>query len=221
MLKCSRIHSKLSLRAIGNDMRWTAMTSLLNATGACAAYVGLPAHKFAFGEGPLAKKQRLTLSLHAQEIEHANRHRNATDSLDLLHKQVHAYTVEEADSVELEGALIDSAFFLQDQTAPQCRAHNAELGCTWLNEVACFSDRDQLSFPAVVAHKLELTMEVQRAQKWLAAPQNWTTEQLRGKSATERLCVIALVCPVWSSQPPSITGTMTLSEWRESTPHTP
>uniref|UniRef100_A0A7S3VZB0 TOD1/MUCI70 glycosyltransferase-like domain-containing protein n=1 Tax=Emiliania huxleyi TaxID=2903 RepID=A0A7S3VZB0_EMIHU len=160
---------------------------MLNATGACAAFVGLPAHRFAFGERPLATNQRLTLSLHAQEIEAASRHRSTTDSIDLLHKQVHAYTDEKAASVELEGALIDSAFFLQDQTAPQCRAHNAELGCTWLNEVACFSDRDQLSFPAVVAGKLQLTMEIQRGQKWLAAPQNWTTKQLFGKRATDRL----------------------------------
>ena len=91
------IDSKLS-QAIGNDMRLTVMTSLLNATGACAAFVGLPAHRFAFGERPLATNQRLTLSLHAQQIEAASRHRSTTDSIDLLHKQVHAYTVEKAAS---------------------------------------------------------------------------------------------------------------------------
>ena len=33
----------------------------------------------------------------------------------------------------------------------KCRNFNADLGCTWLDEIHCLSDRDQVSFPYAMA----------------------------------------------------------------------
>lgn len=38
-------------------------------------------------------------------------------------------------------------YIARDLRTPRCRAFAAALGCAWFDEVVCWSDRDQLSFP--------------------------------------------------------------------------
>lgn len=47
----------------------------------------------------------------------------------------------------LSNTHIDSSFFLRDIRSERCCSFIAELPCTWLHEIHCFSDRHQLSFP--------------------------------------------------------------------------
>lgn len=63
-----------------------------------------------------------------------------------LEAQVAAYQSVARDE-ELSLGLVDSAFVARDLSSPRCRRFNAALGCAWFDEIACYSDRDQLSFP--------------------------------------------------------------------------
>ena len=49
----------------------------------------------------------------------------------------------------LDDALIDSAFMVWDLRSERCQNFVATLTCTWLDEIHCYSDRDQVSFPYV------------------------------------------------------------------------
>ena len=51
----------------------------------------------------------------------------------------------------LSSYMVDSALFIRDMRSEECRKFNAELSCEWLQEIHCFSDRDQISFPFVLA----------------------------------------------------------------------
>ena len=48
--------------------------------------------------------------------------------------------------------LIDTAFIVYDMRTPHCRQFNGNLGCSWLDEIRCYSDRVQIFFPVVVAN---------------------------------------------------------------------
>ena len=47
--------------------------------------------------------------------------------------------------------LVDSAFIVYDMRNSTCRKFNGDFGCSWLNEIHCFSDRDQISFSHILA----------------------------------------------------------------------
>ncbi len=64
-----------------------------------------------------------------------------TSSLPLPKTQYH--------SSALDDALIDSAFIVWDLRSDRCQNFVATIGCTWLDEIHCYSDRDQVSFPYV------------------------------------------------------------------------
>jgi hypothetical protein len=49
----------------------------------------------------------------------------------------------------LDNALIDSALIVWDLRSKRCQNFIATLTCTWLDEIHCYSDRDQISFPYV------------------------------------------------------------------------
>ena len=49
----------------------------------------------------------------------------------------------------LDDALIDSAFIVWDLRSERCQNFVATLSCTWLDEIHCYSDRDQVSFPYI------------------------------------------------------------------------
>jgi hypothetical protein len=60
-------------------------------------------------------------------------------------------TTGQDDFLTLSDGLIDSAFIVWDRRSDRCRTFGADLACTWSDESRCFSDRDQLSFPAALA----------------------------------------------------------------------
>ena len=122
-----------------------------NATGgACATFLRLPPHRYAFGKrASRLPPSSLTLALHADTvIKSARSRKSVSDSLSTVHTQLAEYraAVPEIDAFST-AALIDSAYFVRDGSSTSCRHLNAALGCAWLSEIACYSDRDQLSFP--------------------------------------------------------------------------
>ncbi|GAX22151.1 hypothetical protein FisN_39Lh018 [Fistulifera solaris] len=46
----------------------------------------------------------------------------------------------------LDRSLIDSALMVWDMRTVTCKKYIGDLGCSWLDEIHCFSDRDQVSF---------------------------------------------------------------------------
>ncbi|GFH49211.1 hypothetical protein CTEN210_05687 [Chaetoceros tenuissimus] len=47
--------------------------------------------------------------------------------------------------------LVDTAFIFFYMCNLTCRKINGDFGCSWLNEIRCFSDRNQISFPYMLA----------------------------------------------------------------------
>ena len=120
--------------------------------GVCAAFVGLPLHRHAYGDGAVDAP---SLARHAETIlgARARGRPDVTDSEDALRAQVRAYAREGGAAAEPERsrALVDSAYLAFDRRDERCRRFHAALGCAWFDEVHCFSDRDQLSFPVALA----------------------------------------------------------------------
>jgi hypothetical protein len=69
---------------------------------------------------------------------------NPCHNFEIQHK---SYATSE--SLLLDKALIDSAFMVWDMRSPRCQKFVADISCTWLDEIHCYSDRDQVSFPFV------------------------------------------------------------------------
>ena len=198
------IDSKLDGDYQRNNERLNAMKNYVQRSrrgrdndGVCAVFIGLPAHPHAFGKGEL-DPSRLTLQLHAKTIRESNMHRNTTDDVTLVERQIDAYFVGKGSNAKrgLQLSLIDSAFFVRNHQTAECAAFNAQLGCAWLNEVSCYSDRDQLSFPAVVSSTLQL------------ATRDVPAAQLFGRNAKDRLFrdrsgkpCLAVLAPQRGAQP--------------------
>jgi len=52
--------------------------------------------------------------------------------------------------ISLNSGMIDSAVIAWDMSSERCRDFNTKITCTWLGEIECFGDRDQISFPEVL-----------------------------------------------------------------------
>ncbi len=64
--------------------------------------------------------------------------------------------------VDQSPPLIDTAFIVYDMRSTFCKEFNGDLGCSWLNEIHCYSDRDQISFPRIMTSSgLKLSPELQ------------------------------------------------------------
>jgi hypothetical protein len=148
----------------------------------CAAFIGLPQHRYAFG--PTAThvpRQSLNLRLHANTIIRGNRARNVTSSVDTLRAQISAYdewasTAPPAAATASSMTLIDSAFFAMDLSTQRCADFNLALGCVWFSEMACYSDRDQVSFPMAMARGLglgPLEMDNGKLSPWMGPEETY------------------------------------------------
>ena len=116
------------------------------ARGACLAAVGLPFHNNAYGPGAAAMRVP-SFSRHGATIVRSLAMRPLlTDNVRAVEAQMGAY-IREHGSSALSRDLIDSAYVARDLRSPRCRSFNAALGCAWFEEITCWSDRDQLSFP--------------------------------------------------------------------------
>lgn len=118
----------------------------------CASFVGLPQHQ-STTQGNLT-----TLANHCAAIIAASRYRPfVSDSLNILPKQCREYYARHKNRTDSKGAifhkhpLIDTAFIVWNMEVDVCRQFNANFGCTWFDEIHCFSDRDQVSFTTVLA----------------------------------------------------------------------
>jgi hypothetical protein len=142
-----------------------ATTAAANAV--CAGFYALPSHENSFGQYVAAaatadnnnherhqRPYRNQYLHHCETVVEALKIRHTvTDSRSALLHQCRAYVRQsrmrfDADLLSL--ALIDSAFMGWDLRQEHCRAFVADLTCTWLDELHCYSDRDQISFPQVI-----------------------------------------------------------------------
>lgn len=121
----------------------------------CLVAMGIPIHYNAFGDGA-----RIVETYHPKYHDHCDTVVKAiqdrptvTDSTETLLQQCRFYQGLNAsmsgDTVMLHRGLIDSAFMVWNQSE-KCRDFNSKLACTWSDEIQCFSDRDQISFPRVL-----------------------------------------------------------------------
>jgi hypothetical protein len=68
---------------------------------------------------------------------------NDEERIDLKNNQ------HQRQSLSLDDAMIDSAFIVWDLRTDRCKEVVATISCTWFDEIHCYSDRDQISFPYV------------------------------------------------------------------------
>ena len=136
----------------------------------CLAAVGLPPHGSSFGNisrtlGYLPRYQD-----HCDTVVNSIEARpNVTDSTDTLLQQCRTYQAHALPGVSLDRGLIDSAFMVWNQQSSRCRDFNAKLACTWSDEIQCYSDRDQISFPYVLGR---LGVRESSSSKWKNASRN-------------------------------------------------
>lgn len=122
-------------------------------TGSCVSLMGLPIH-----ENTMATADSLSVFNHCVALVRSSVARpQLSDDIDTAMMQCAKYYTIYADESRPDGKvfhqepMIDSAFMLFDMSSQSCRGFNGDLLCTWLNEVHCHSDRDQVSFTAALA----------------------------------------------------------------------
>ena len=119
----------------------------------CAGFTGLPFHKNSI----FKHSTKVTLESHCEAIVEASKLRpTVSDDLQGLIAQCQLYEemykgTDDKSRLFHQDPLVDSAFIVWDMQSEACRTFNANLGCSWLDEIHCYSDRDQVSFPLVLA----------------------------------------------------------------------
>jgi len=113
--------------------------------GACVSFRALPNDPAAVGmvqaEGPRFKYHCAVLV--------ASDRAGVTDDHETIRKQCNHYQRlgTDNDRISLDSGMVDSAVIAWDMRSERCRDFNSKLSCTWLGEIQCFGDRDQVSFP--------------------------------------------------------------------------
>jgi len=124
--------------------------------GTCSSFMGLPHHKYAVQDA-----KEVNVMAHCDTIVSASWSRpSVSDNLNVLRtqcerseKRLRNLLAQEARSEIFDKApLVDTAFIVYDMRTPECKQFNGNLGCSLLDEIHCYSDRDQVSFPLVVAN---------------------------------------------------------------------
>jgi hypothetical protein len=136
----------------------------------CLAAVGLPPHQSSFGNRSMLEGYRPRYQDHCDTVVNSIVARpNVTDSVDTLMEQCKTYQSLDLPGAELDRGLIDSAFIVWNQRSKRCRDFNAKLACTWSDEIQCYSDRDQISFPYILQR---LGLRESSLTKWKNAFRN-------------------------------------------------
>lgn len=120
--------------------------NVVQASHSCMAVVHMPSSRSTVGQD--FNTSVPTLAGHCNHLLHARA--NATDSSDAIRYQCDMYHYQPNERSYQNAALIDSALIVWDQSSSRCRQFNADLSCTWADEIVCNSDRDQISFPAAL-----------------------------------------------------------------------
>ena len=120
----------------------------------CSSYQALPHHKNTVFD----VNQPLDLMSHCKVIIAAAVKRpTVSDSLAGLMYQCELYYKKFSDQsnpasqVFHQHPLIDSAVIVWDMRTEACRQYNGNMLCSWMNEIHCHTDRDQVSYSAVLA----------------------------------------------------------------------
>jgi hypothetical protein len=112
--------------------------------GACVSFRALPNDAAAVG---WTRKGGPRFRYHCHTLETVDRP-GVTDDREIIRKQCDYYQGLHNDSyrTSLDSGMVDSAFILWDMRGARCLDFNTKLTCTWLGEIQCFGDRDQVSF---------------------------------------------------------------------------
>ena len=113
----------------------------------CSSFIGLPFHESTMGSA-FHNNTEVQFDAHCAAIEEAAAHRpDVSDSFQAIHEQCQVYRSENDQT--LSRYLVDSFFIVWDLRSKRCNQFIADMTCTWLDELHCYSDRDQLSLPQV------------------------------------------------------------------------
>ena len=137
--------------------------------GTCASFMGFPRHSNTLGSN-FTKLRSVTYEAQCTTVLEASKGRpTVSDNLDLLMAQCRMYGKEyrnTSSSSILDLSMIDSAFILYDMRTRECQQFISDLTCSWLDEIHCFSDRDQISFPkSLLVNDIELIRSFPKAKK--------------------------------------------------------
>ena len=125
----------------------------VEAQRSCVSYMGLPVIASTMGNDGWDVLRKADYYRHCEAIVGSSR-KDVTDDREGLMAQCLKYIYEaylETGSLHtLSDHLIDSALIVWDLRPKRCREFNSALQCKWFNEIDCFSDRDQVSFPYVL-----------------------------------------------------------------------
>jgi hypothetical protein len=153
---------------LGSDRRFPIMDPMnyfektVEAQGACVSYMGLPVHSSTMGHDGGRLLHSADYYRHCEAIVGSNR-ANVTDDREGLMiqclKYIYEAFIETGSTQVLSNYLIDSALIVWDLRPKRCSEFNLVLQCKWLNEIDCYSDRDQVSFPYVLYRMHLLRLE--------------------------------------------------------------
>ena len=116
---------------------------------ACVTVTGLPGHESSIGRF-WKTTQASSMEHHCDTIVRALAHRpTVTDSPQGLRDQCEFY-LQSMEHDVLNQGMIDTAFMVWHYHNRPCRQFNAQLQCEILNQIYCYSDRDQLAIPYAV-----------------------------------------------------------------------
>jgi len=127
----------------------------LERNSVCALYLGLPADIPTVGSKESSIRHD-GFQRHCNLLANSKR-KDVSDSQKGILQQCSYYNEKLNNETQglatqmLSSGMVDSGFFLRDMRSERCRRFNAQLSCSWLDEIHCFSDRDQVSFPYVLA----------------------------------------------------------------------
>ena len=120
---------------------------------ACVSFMGLPLNKASVGSSG-----KVTLRAQCDSVIAAAEERpSVSDSIDSVRTQCENYMKKKVSQTPL----VDTAFIVYDMRSPVCRKFNGDFLCSWLDEIHCQSDRDQITFPFIMdAFNLKLASEM-------------------------------------------------------------
>jgi len=136
---------------IMDPMRYFEKT--VEAQGSCVSYMGLPVIASTMGNDGWDVLRKADYYRHCEAIVGSSRKDVTDDRAGLISqclKYIYEAYLETGSMHTLSDHLIDSALIVWDLRPKRCREFNVALQCKWLNEIDCFSDRDQVSFPYVL-----------------------------------------------------------------------
>lgn len=118
---------------------------------ACVTAIGLREHPNTVGKDRLDRGDHFHVE-HCKTVKRAiERRPNVTDSAGSILQQCQRYIYDVQGTMGnytfLDRTMVDTAFIVWDESTEQCRDFNSGLRCTMLDELHCYSDRDQISLP--------------------------------------------------------------------------